>query len=89
MKGAGETAADAGRGDGPASRPLSPGLCRARGRPGLSAGTPGGPQRRARLREKGRAYWHTTETLLGSVVQNGAHPSDSRRREDAHAAHQT
>ena len=48
----------------------------------------GGPQRRAWLREKGRAYWHTTETLLSSAVQNGAHPSDSRRREDAHAAHQ-
>ena len=48
----------------------------------------GGPQRRARLREKGRAYWHTTETLLSSAVQNGAHPSDSRRREDAPAAHQ-
>ena len=47
----------------------------------------GGPQRRARLREKGRAYWHTTETLLSSAVKNGAHPSDSRRREDAPAAH--
>ena len=48
----------------------------------------GGPQRRARLREKGRAYWRTTETLLSSAVQNGAHPSDSRRREDTPATHQ-
>ena len=48
----------------------------------------GGPQRRAQLREKVRAYWHTTETLLSSAVQNGVHPSESRRREDAHAANQ-
>src|SRR5262245_61966093 len=48
----------------------------------------GGPQRRARLLEKGRAYWHTTGTLLSSTVQNGAHLSDSRQREDAHTAHQ-
>lgn len=48
----------------------------------------GGPQRRARLREKGRAYWHTTGTLLSSTVQNGAHLSDSRQKEDAHTAHQ-
>src|SRR5262247_3838338 len=40
----------------------------------------GGPQRRARLLEKGRAYWHTTGTLLSSTVQNGAHLSDSRQR---------
>jgi hypothetical protein len=48
----------------------------------------GGPQRRAWLLEKGRAYWHTTETLLSSAAQNSEHPSDSRRREDAHAANQ-
>jgi len=48
----------------------------------------GGPQRRALLREKARNYWHTTETLLSSAVQNGAHPRDSRQRESAHTAHQ-
>ena len=48
----------------------------------------GGPRRRARLLEKGCAYWYTTETLLSSAVQNGVHPSNSRRSEDAHAANQ-
>jgi hypothetical protein len=48
----------------------------------------GGPQRRAWLREKARTYWHTTETLLSSAAQNRTHPSESQRREDAHAAHQ-
>ena len=48
----------------------------------------GGPQRRARLREKGRAYWHTTETLLSSAAGNGAHAPESQMRKDAHAAHQ-
>ena len=49
----------------------------------------GGPQRRAWLREKARAYWQTTETLLSSAVPNGVHPPERRRREAAHAAHQT
>ena len=48
----------------------------------------GGPQRRAWLREKARTYWHTTETLLSNAVQNGVHPSEHRRREDASTAHQ-
>jgi hypothetical protein len=48
----------------------------------------GGPQRRAQLREKARAYWHTTETLLSSAAGNGAHAPESQMRKDAHAAHQ-
>jgi hypothetical protein len=48
----------------------------------------GGPQRRAQLREKVRAYWHTTETLLSSAAGNGAHAPESQMRKDAPAAHQ-
>jgi hypothetical protein len=48
----------------------------------------GGPQRRAWLREKARAYWHTTETLLSSAVPNGVHPPARQRREAAPAAPQ-
>jgi hypothetical protein len=48
----------------------------------------GGPQRRAQLREKVRAYWHTTETLLSSAAGNGAHAPESQGRKEAQAAHQ-
>ena len=65
--GAGGTAADASRGEGPAPWPLPPGLCRARVGLGYLLEPQGGPQRRAQLREKVRAYWHTTETLLSSA----------------------
>jgi hypothetical protein len=48
----------------------------------------GGPQRRARLREKASSYWQSTEKLLGSAVQNNGHKSEQRRKE-APTAHQT
>jgi hypothetical protein len=48
----------------------------------------GSPQQRVRLREKARTYWHPTTTSRSSAVPNGSYSSESRRREDARAAHQ-
>jgi len=45
-----------------------------------------GPQRRALLRDKARAYWHKTDTFLRSAVHNGSHHTDGRRMEEAHTA---
>jgi hypothetical protein len=48
----------------------------------------GGAQRRAWLREKARTYWHATEGVLGSAVQNVIHLPEHQQREDAPTAHQ-
>ena len=45
-----------------------------------------GPQRRALLRDKARAYWHQADTFLRSAINNGAHHTDGRRMENAYAA---
>jgi hypothetical protein len=47
----------------------------------------GGPQRRALLGDKARAYWQKTKTWLSSAGHNGANQTEGRRLEDAHAAH--
>ena len=46
----------------------------------------GGPQRRAWLRDKARAYWQSTEHLLSSAVPKGVHPPEQQRQEAAHTA---
>ena len=45
-----------------------------------------GPQRRAQLRDKARAYWHKADAFLRSAVNNGTHHTDGRRLEDARVA---
>jgi len=48
----------------------------------------GSPPQRAQLGEKARTYWHPTAPSRSSAVPKAPYSSESRRWEDARAAHQ-